>query len=140
VVLAHRDRPGDTVSPAVPDPVSLERVRSIRAPAGYFREMEDAYYRLQRVVDLESAGTLRAELLSLVNASQGDVIVDCVQLEFIDSIGVAVFGQIRRLLAVHDRNLQLMNLSPRAHRPFELLGHGDYFEAGSTSHQVDDRS
>jgi anti-anti-sigma factor len=97
--------------------------------------MEGAYYRLQRVVDIDSAGQLRADLLAVVKASREDVTVDCVHLEFIDSIGVAVISQIRRLLSVHDRRLRLINLSPQARRPFELLGHGGYFGIDATANE-----
>jgi anti-anti-sigma factor len=87
----------------------------------------ESYYRLQHEVDLDSAGKLRSDLLDLVNGGSGDIVVDCVNLEFIDSIGVAVLGQIRRLLSVHDRELRMVNISPQARRPFDLLGHADYF-------------
>jgi anti-anti-sigma factor len=90
----------------------------------------DCYYRLPSEVDLDGRDKLRSELLELVNAGTGDVVVDCVHLEFIDSIGVAVIAQIRRLLAVHSRTLRLVNLSPQARRPFELLGLGEFLELG----------
>jgi anti-anti-sigma factor len=88
------------------------------------------YYRLPPDVDIDTACKLRSELLAVVNAGQGDVIVDCVYLQFIESVGVAVIGQIRRLLAVHDRALRLINLGPRARRSFELFGLADYIEVG----------
>jgi anti-anti-sigma factor len=94
--------------------------------------MSYCYYRLPPDVDIDTAGKLRSDLLAVMNAGQGDVIVDCVHLEYIDSVGVAVIGQIRRLLAVHDRALQLVNLGPRARRPFELLGLADYIEVGES--------
>jgi anti-anti-sigma factor len=94
----------------------------------------ESYYRLQSAVDIDSAGKLRSDLLDLVNTGGGDVIVDCVHLEFIDSIGVAVLGQIRRLLAVHDRELRIVNISAHARRPFDLLGHADYFGLGDSEH------
>ena len=106
---------------------------------GYNLSVE-SYYRLQAQVDIDNAGKLRSDLLELVNAGSGDVIVDCVNLEFIDSIGVAVMGQVGRLLAVHDRELRLINMSPQARRPFDLLGHNDYFglsESGDAAGKVD---
>ena len=92
--------------------------------------MTYSYYRLPRDVDIDTVGKLRSDLLSVVNAGSGDVIVDCVHLEFIDSVGVAVIGQIRRLLSVHDRSLRLVNLDARARRPFELVGLADYIDVG----------
>jgi len=86
------------------------------------------YYRLPRDVDMETAGKLRSDLLAVVNAGHGDMIVDCVHLEFIDSLGVAVLGQLRRVLGVHGRTLRLINLGPRVRRPFELLGFADYLQ------------
>jgi anti-anti-sigma factor len=90
----------------------------------------DCYYRLPSAVDVDGSDKLRSELLNLVNAGTGDLIVDCVRLEFIDSIGVAVIAKMRRLLTVHKRTLRLVNLSPRARRPFELLGLGEFFGLG----------
>ena len=94
--------------------------------------MGHAYYRLQRAVSVDNTNRLRADLLAVVNASHGDVIIDCVHLEFIDTIGVAVISQIRRLLTVHARRLRLTNLSSHLRRPFELLGHSDYLEVRET--------
>ena len=90
--------------------------------------MTYCYYRLPREVDIDTSGKLRSDLLALVNEQRGDVIVDCVHLDFIDSVGAAVIGQIRRLLRVHDRTLRLVNLDPRTRRPFELVGLADYID------------
>ena len=81
-------------------------------------------------LDYEAAGALRSALLALVNGTNDDVVLDCEHLVFIDSIGVAVISQIRRLLAVHDRRLRIVNISPQARRPFELLGLVHYLEVG----------
>jgi anti-anti-sigma factor len=94
--------------------------------------MTYCYYRLPRDVDIDTAAELRSDLLALVNEGRGDVIVDCVHLDFIDSVGVAVIGQIRRLLCVHDRTLRLVNLDPRTRRPFELVGLADYIDVAES--------
>ena len=90
----------------------------------------ECYYRLPSEVDIDGRDKLRSELLELVNAGTGDVVADCIHLEFIDSIGVAVIAQMRRLLAVHHRTLRLVNLSPHPRRPFELLGLAELFGFG----------
>ena len=59
--------------------------------------MTYCYYRLPRDVDIDTAAKLRSDLLALVNEGRGDVVVDCMHLDFIASVGVAVIGQIRRL-------------------------------------------
>ena len=90
--------------------------------------MTYCYYRLPREVDFDTSGKVRSDLLALVNEERGDVIIDCVHLDFIDPVGVAVIGQIRRLLRVYDRTLRLVNLDPRTRRPFELVGLTDYLD------------
>ena len=79
-------------------------------------------------LDYEGADTLRSALLSLVNDTNDDVVLDCEHLEFIDSIGVAMISQIRRLLAVNERRLRIVNVDPKARRPFELLGLAHYLD------------
>jgi len=90
--------------------------------------MAERRFELRGYVEFGAADVLRSELLTLVNETNDDLVLDGARLEFIDSYGIAVIAQIRRLLAVHDRRLRIVNLSSPRRRPFELLGLGDFLD------------
>jgi anti-sigma B factor antagonist len=95
--------------------------------------MPEVFHCVRGELDYEAAGALRAALLALVNQTDGDLVLDCQRLQFIDSIGVAVIAQIRRLLAVHGRRLSIVNASAQTRRPFEVLGLAHYLDLGTAS-------
>ena len=103
-----------------------------RARCGVPTAVRARNYPLRGDLDYEAADALRTDLLTLVNDTNDDLVLDCRELKFIDSIGVAVISQIRRLLAVHDRRLRIVNVSPQARRPFELLGLVYYLDPDET--------
>jgi anti-anti-sigma factor len=73
-------------------------------------------------IDLATAPELQEKLLVLVNLTTDDLILDCADLDFIDSIGVSVFVYTQRLLEVQDREFRVINMSDKACRVFEVLG------------------
>jgi anti-anti-sigma factor len=60
--------------------------------------------------------------LVLVNATKDDLVIDCRDLEFLDSSGIAVFVHTQRLLEIDGRGLRLANVNGIARRAIELLG------------------
>ena len=94
--------------------------------------MAERRYRLRGYLDFESGDALRADLLAVVNETSDDLVLDAAELEFIDSYGIAVIAQMRRLLGVHDRRLRIVNLRAPQRRPFEVLGLGDYLDIGES--------
>ena len=79
-------------------------------------------------VDLAVVQELQDELLVLVNTTNDDLVLDCTNLEFIDSTGIGVFIFTQRLLEVRGRRLRVENMSARCRRPFEILGFSDLLE------------
>ena len=84
-------------------------------------------FRIAREVDISNASDVEGSLLSLINATSDDVVVDCAGLEFIDSTGIAMLMQTKRLLAGQGRDFRIANLTGMPRRSFELVGLIDSF-------------
>ena len=84
--------------------------------------MAERHFQVAGVVDLATGAELQAKLMVLATVTTDDLVLDCADLEFIDSTGIGVFMHIRQLLEVHGRELRIVNMSDRVRRPFDLLG------------------
>ena len=84
--------------------------------------MAERRYSVRGDIDLENAPDLQAKLLVLVNATNDDLVLDCTDLEFIDSMGIGVFMHTQRLLEVQERRLRVENLHGMVRRAFDILG------------------
>ena len=84
--------------------------------------MAERRYHVSGDIDLENAPDLQAKLLVLVNATNDDLVLDCTDLEFIDSMGIGVFMHTQRLLEVQERRLRVENLHGMVRRAFDILG------------------
>ncbi|MFN2449223.1 MAG: STAS domain-containing protein [Candidatus Baltobacteraceae bacterium] len=70
-------------------------------------------YRLGGTLDLATAPSLRAALLEAADDGKHDIIVDCSQLEFLDSTGLgALIGAHRRALENGGRVRLIVNEGP----------------------------
>lgn len=91
--------------------------------------MAERRYPVSGDVDMAVAPELQEKLLVLVNATNDDVILDCADLQFIDSTGIGVFMHTQRLLEVQNRSLRVENLTGMARRAFDILGLTEVLEA-----------
>src|SRR4051812_39035887 len=73
-------------------------------------------------IDLATSTELQERLLVLVSLTTDDLVLDCVDLTFIDSVGISVFVYTQRLLEVQGRTLRVVNLNGTARKPFDILG------------------
>ena len=73
-------------------------------------------------VDLASVADIQAKLEVLLRATGDDLVLDCDEMTFIDSTGVAMFLYAQRALEVDGRSLRVENLSESGRRLFDLLG------------------
>jgi len=73
-------------------------------------------------VDLQTSAALRADLLSSIEGSQGDIVVDLSNVEFMDSTGLGVLLGALRRLAEDRRSLELVLAAPTVLRVFEVTG------------------
>jgi len=87
-------------------------------------------------IDIANAQEFQNKLLVLVNATNDDLVLDCTDLEFIDSMGISAVMHVQRLLEIQGRGFRMENLDGLARRPFEILGlteivEGELDSAGS---------
>jgi anti-anti-sigma factor len=73
-------------------------------------------------IDLATAADLRSELESLVAAIDGDLVLDCCGLTFIDSTGVSVIVATQHALNARGNELRVANVDGVAARVLDVLG------------------
>jgi anti-anti-sigma factor len=73
-------------------------------------------------VDIATASALQHDLEEWASAGNGNVVLDCCGLTFIDSSGVAVIVKVYRALARQGRELRLVNADHMAARVLDVLG------------------
>ena len=84
--------------------------------------MGEQRYPVRGELDLESASAVQQQLSLLVDQSSDDLVLDCTDLDFIDSSGIAVFVYTQRMLQSQGRAFRVEHLTGRARRVFDLLG------------------
>ncbi len=77
---------------------------------------------LRGEVDLATVPDLQTKLDVLVHATDDDLVLDCSELEFIDSTGIAMVVYAHQALEVLGRRCSVENISSRVRRPFDILG------------------
>jgi anti-anti-sigma factor len=93
--------------------------------------MTEYRYRLHGEVDTGTAPQVRLELHHAINSGGADLVVDCSELTFIDSTGIALLLEANRLLEVDGRNLLIVNVPPGPRRVFDALGLTDLLRFAS---------
>lgn len=84
--------------------------------------MTERRYLLHGEVDLANAQQLRADLRALVQADDAHLLIDCTQLTFIDSQGIAALLEAHYSLAAAGRHMLITNVPSGSRRIFEVLG------------------
>jgi anti-sigma B factor antagonist len=84
--------------------------------------MTEYRYHLRGDVDTGTVPHVRTELHRAINTGGADLVIDCTELTFIDSTGIAVLLEANRLLEVDGRNMQIVNVGAGLRRVFEDLG------------------
>jgi anti-anti-sigma factor len=87
--------------------------------------MADARYCLRGVVDLANAAEIRADLSRMISSSDAHLLVDCTQLTFIDSTGIAVLLEANQRLEAAGRHMLVFNVQDGPRRTFDGLGLAD---------------
>jgi anti-sigma B factor antagonist len=73
-------------------------------------------------VDVSTSAALREELYRLIDAGATRVVIDCAEMDFIDSSGLGVLVGALKRLREKDGELVLRNLNPSARKVFEITG------------------
>jgi len=84
-------------------------------------------YFLSGEIDLASAPRVRADLTYLIDLDGGHLLIDCSELTFIDSCGVAALLEAHSNLERNGRHIFLVNVQPGPGRVFDALGLSDLF-------------
>ena len=77
---------------------------------------------LRGELDMERAPECRVQLWAYAMTSEGDVVCDCTELEFLDSSGVAMFVEVNKELAERGRALHLTHVTGGPRRVLEVTG------------------
>jgi anti-sigma B factor antagonist len=80
----------------------------------------DAPFVVSGEIDLATAPKMARALEEYCAQTEGDVVVDCSAMTFIDSTGLAVFQTLRRDL--DGRRLELRHVVGPCRRAFEIVG------------------
>lgn len=86
------------------------------------RHNEFAPFRLRGELDMASARECHVQLWAYAATSEGDVVCDCIDLEFLDSSGIAMLLEVQRELHALDRELRLINVIGIPRRALEACG------------------
>lgn len=84
--------------------------------------MAENRYRLSGEIDLVTAPRVRTDLARIVSADDAHLLVDCDQLTFIDSTGIAVLLETNQKLEADGRHMLIVNVQRGPRRVFEALG------------------
>ena len=72
-------------------------------------------------VDIATAPRLRANLVRAIGAGDGDLVVDCYDMTFIDAAGIGVLIAAHHNLQNRGRELRIEQLARPVRRVFEIL-------------------
>src|SRR5690349_13026214 len=77
--------------------------------------MAEQRFRLVGEADMVAAPCIAEDLRRVIEACGDDILIDCSQLEFLDSSGIRVLVQARNLLDEQGRRMRIVNM-PRTAR------------------------
>jgi anti-sigma B factor antagonist len=73
-------------------------------------------------VDVSTSAALREELYGMIDAGATRVVIDCSQMDFIDSSGLGVLVGALKRVREKDGELVLRDLNSSARKVFEITG------------------
>lgn len=86
-----------------------------------------AHARLVGEVDFSNSQDVREWLRRFCDATSGEVSLDLSSLQYIDSSGLAVLIEVRKLLKAAKRTIRIVAVSPQVHKLFSLTQIGELF-------------
>ena len=84
--------------------------------------MAEYRYVMRDEIDLAAVPELRADLRRGIEQVDGDLLIDCADLKFLDSAAVAALLEAYQLLAHDRRRMRILNVGDSPRRTFEVLG------------------
>jgi stage II sporulation protein AA (anti-sigma F factor antagonist) len=95
--------------------------------------MAERRYCLRGEIDLNNASRLRADLKHEVAEQNAVLLVDCSQLTFIDSHGIAVLLEAHRNVEAGGGHLLLVDVQEGPRQVFEALGLSDLIRVNGSA-------
>jgi anti-sigma B factor antagonist len=78
--------------------------------------------RIRGEVDIANASVMKHHIDSFADEFDGELVVDCTDLSFIDSSGLSALCDVRGALVSSGRTFRLRNYAPHIERVLELTG------------------
>jgi anti-sigma B factor antagonist len=94
-------------------------------------EVQGVVHVVRGEVDLATASAFREELEALVERGADDIVLDCAEMTFIDSSGLAELVRCLTTLRRQGRELHLIKLSEPCRRTLEITGLLPLFDPAS---------
>jgi anti-sigma B factor antagonist len=79
-------------------------------------------FSLRGELDMARAPQCHRELAAYAACTQGDLVCDCAELDFLDSSGIAMFVAVSNELAADGRSLRLVNVNGIPLRALQVCG------------------
>lgn len=73
-------------------------------------------------VDIYNAPQLKESLLNLIDERQGNIVIDCENLKYIDSTGLGVLISVLKRVKEYDGTIGITNLKPYINKIFTITG------------------
>lgn len=73
-------------------------------------------------IDAGTVGSFRDEVMSSVEESMGDIVLECDKLEYVSSIGLRVFLTAQKELQKKNRHLEMRNVQEPIIRILRMTG------------------
>lgn len=77
---------------------------------------------LRGEIDIYNAPEFKETLLSIPNEKEGDIVINCINLIYIDSTGLGVLISMLKRVKEYDGNIKLNNLKPHIAKIFTITG------------------
>jgi len=88
-----------------------------------WNEKENSWFiALTGEIDIYNAPQLKESLLKMLEQNKGNIIMDCLDLKYIDSTGLGVLISALRRVKDYDGNIVIKHLKPYIHKIFVLTG------------------
>ena len=78
-------------------------------------------------IDFSSTPAVRASLLEAIKGDSWEIVLHLANLDYVDSSGLALFIEARKLLAEAGRTIRIADISPQVRKLFNLTQLGELF-------------
>lgn len=81
-------------------------------------------------IDIYTSNELKEKLYSIVDTNQKDLIIDCKELNYIDSTGLGIFVGALKKAKQYEKKIVIVNLKDNIKKLFTITGLDKVFQIG----------